>query len=121
MNEDNWDKTLGAEPLAGVYFSQLQFTLNGQTFDLAPFLPTATDNRPGSDGRELLTYPQLLTAVQAAIVGLKAANPGNAALQTLTAMLGDQFLLDISPVTNTQRVGTSIDLMVAPLIVGVTN
>jgi len=121
MNEDNYDKSNTTEPLAGVYFSQLKFTLNGQSFDLAPYIPADQDNRPGSDGRELTTYSDLLSAVQAAIIGLKADNPGNAALQTLTATLGDTFTTDISPVTGELRQGTSIDLTVAPSTAGETN
>ncbi|NLV25536.1 MAG: hypothetical protein GXY54_12245, partial [Deltaproteobacteria bacterium] len=123
MNEDAYDETYDLSkapnnqdqllPLVGVFLRQLHFNLNGVEYDLDQYV----DEDPDGAGDEIQTYADLLAAIQAAIVELKADNPGDAALQTLQAELGDAFLTDISPVLNLQRVGQTIRLTVD----GITN
>lgn len=119
MNEDAYDETydaglgVGTLPLAGVFLRQLHFTLNGVEYDLDQYI----DEDPDGAGEEIQTYDELLAAIQAAIVELKADNPGDAALQSLQAVMGDNFLTDISPILNEQRVGQTIRLTVD----GITN
>ena len=117
MNEDSYDVTRGAKPLDGVYVAKMAFVLDGKSYDLAPYL-----NADAPNGQLVVnTYAELLTAVQAAIVKLQAANPTDAALQTLTASLGSSFQSDISPITGEWRTGTSIQLSVDGLTNGVQN
>ena len=117
MNEDSYDVTNGAKPLDGVFVAKMAFVLDGKSYDLAPYL------NQGAPGNQLVvnTYAELLAAVQAAIVKLQAANPTDAALQTLTATLGSTFQSDISPITGEWRSGTSIQLSVAGLTNGTQN
>lgn len=117
MNEDAYDQTGGAQPLVGVFFRELTVTVNGTRFDLTQFMG---EDRLGG-GTEITTYPQLLAAIQNALVQLKAANPGNAPLQTLTASFGGPFLTDVDPVTLVQRVGETIRLNISGLTNGVSN
>ncbi len=117
MNEDAYDQTGGAQPLVGVFFRELTVTVNGARFDLTQYMG---EDRLGG-GTEITTYAQLLTAVQKALVDLKAANPANAPLQTLTASFGGPFLTDVDPVTLVQRVGETIRLSVSGLTNGVAN
>lgn len=106
MNEDNYDATVGAKPLDGVFFRQLQFKLNDVYFDLKPGL---NESAVGT-GSEITTYAQFLTAVQVSLAALKAANPTNASLQTVQASLGDSFKTDVDPITLVQRTGQEIRL-----------
>ena len=108
MNEDNFDASKGANPLEGVFFRTLNFTLNGVEYNLAKYL----GEDPAGKGDEIKTYADFLAAVQKGLVALKAENPTNAALQTVTASLGDKFTTDVNPVTLELRVGTSIRLTV---------
>ncbi len=108
MNEDGYDASKGANPLGGVFFRELKFTLNGTEFNVAELL----GENPAGAGDEITTYDQFLAAVQNALVTLKAANPANAALQTVQASFGDKFTTDIDPVTGVPREGTAIRLTV---------
>lgn len=104
MNEDGYDATAGARPLDGVTIGLMQFTLNGQTFQLTPAMLGETGDVLGT---AIKTYADLLTHVAAAIETLKLANTGNAALQTVTVSLGADFVSDEG------RVGQSLVLEVA--------
>ncbi|MCK7582322.1 MAG: hypothetical protein MZV65_46495 [Chromatiales bacterium] len=117
MNEDGYDASNGLLPLAGVFFRELQFTLNGETFDLTEYL----NEDPAGAGDEITTYDEFLAAVQAALVELKADNPDNAALQTVTASFGQQFKTDVDPVTLVQREGVAVRLTVDGLTNGEAN
>lgn len=117
MNEDGYDASKGAKPLEGVFFRQLQFTLNDQKFDLVPYLG---ENAAGA-GAEIVTYADFLAAVQKALVALKAANAGNAALQSVTASFGQKFTTDVDPVTLVLREGTAVRLTVDGLTNGTPN
>lgn len=108
MNEDGYDETDGEEPLAGVYFAKLEVTLNGETFDLAEFI----DEDPEGDGTEIVNYDDMLAAIQDAIAAVQAEHPDNAALQSMVAVMGDDFEADISPVTGLRRVGSTITIKV---------
>lgn len=123
MNEDAYDQTIGTaggvRPLDGVYVGQMDITINGVKFSLAEGLG---ENRTStSTGSEIKTYAELLTAVQASIAALKAANPTNLALQSLTAKLGATFTSDISPTTGALRSGTTITLTIDGTTDGVQN
>ena len=122
MNEDAYDVTFGTasfRPLTSVFVDKLDITLNGVGYSLAQFIP---ENRgPTGRGTEIETYDQLLAAVQAALVALKAANPTVSAVQSLTANFGPDFLSDISPVLNAQRVGRSISITAEGQTNGVNN
>jgi hypothetical protein len=117
MNEDNYDATNGAKPLDGVFFRELKFTLNGERFDLKPYL----NEDPEGTGSEITTYPEFLAAVQQALIELKADHPDNAALQTIEAEFGSNFTTDANPDTLELRVGTSVRLSVDGLTDGVEN
>lgn len=123
MNEDAYDraKSLGLDPqsyaLDGVFFRELQFTLNGAKFNLAQYL----GEDPQGTGAEIRSYTEFLAAVQSALVQLKAANPTNAALQTVTASFGQTFKTDVDPVTLVQREGVGIRLTVDGLTNGTAN
>lgn len=123
MNEDAYDraKSLGLDPqsyaLDGVFFRELQFTLNGTKFNLAQYLG---EDAQGT-GAEIRSYTEFLAAVQSALVQLKAANPTNAALQTVTASFGQVFKTDVDPVTLVQREGVGIRLTVDGLTGDVAN
>lgn len=123
MNEDAYDraKSLGLDPqsyaLDGVFFRELQFTLNGEKFNLAQYLG---EDAQGT-GAEIRSYTEFLAAVQSALVQLKAANPTNAALQTVTASFGQVFKTDVDPVTLVQREGVGIRLTVDGLTNGTAN
>jgi hypothetical protein len=123
MNEDAYDraKSLGLNPqsyaLDGVFFRELQFTLNGAKFNLAQYLG---EDAQGT-GAEIRSYTEFLAAVQSALVQLKAANPTNAALQTVTASFGQTFKTDVDPVTLVQREGVGIRLTVDGLTNGTAN
>ncbi|MEG3063232.1 MAG: hypothetical protein RR857_20020 [Comamonas sp.] len=106
MNEDNYDDTDGAAPLDGVFFRTLNFRLNGELFNLAAEL----GEDAASKGDEIKTYDDFLAAVQKGLDALKAKNPDNAALQSVTASLGNPFKTDVNPETGIQREGTSIRL-----------
>ena len=108
MNEDNYDASKGANPLEGVFFRTLNFTLNGVEYNLAKYL----GEDPAGKGDEIKTYADFLAAVQKGLVALKAENPDNAALQSVQATLGDKFTTDVNPETLELRVGTSIRLTV---------
>jgi hypothetical protein len=111
MNEDAYDATVGTtsfRPLDAVYVGQMDITVNGVKFNLAPGL--GEDRTATSKGNEIKTYAELLTAVQASIAALKAANPTNVPLQSLTAKLGANFTSDISPTTGLLRTGQTITL-----------
>lgn len=108
MNEDNYDASNGANPLEGVFFRQLQFTLNGTKFDLVPYLGEDANGQ----GNEIKTYADFLAAVQKALVALKAANPSNAALQSVQAEFGNKFTTDVNPTTLELREGTAVRLTV---------
>lgn len=116
MNEDGYDVN-EEQPLAGVFFRQFTLTLNGEEFDLAAFL----GEDPEGAGTEITTYAGLLTAVNAAIEQLKAANLDNAALQTLTASLNGNFFADRNPDTQELRVGQALVLTVEGQTDGVAN
>ncbi|MDP3619276.1 MAG: hypothetical protein Q8R63_05730 [Ramlibacter sp.] len=121
MNEDNYDLD-PTRPLDGVFFRQLQFRVNGEVFDLVPFLDE--DKSLGGTGSEIVNYDEFLAAVQNALVELKqatAANRANEALQTVDANLGRVFTTDANPDTLILREGTSIRLSVAGLTNGVQN
>ena len=117
MNEDAYDFTDAAFPLAGVFFRELKFTLNGTKFDLKQYL----NEDPLGSGEEITTYTGFLAAVQAALVELKAANPTNDALQSVQASFGQQFKTDVNPITLEQREGTGIRLTVDGLTNGAAN
>lgn len=117
MNEDNYDATEGQAPLDGVFFRVLNFTLNGETFELAPYLGEDVNGT----GSEIKNYNEFLTHVQDALVQLKAEHPENAALQSVTATIGDQFETDVNPITLEVRVGTAVRLSVDGLTGGVEN
>lgn len=123
MNEDAYDlaKSIGENPqnfaLDGVFFRQLQFTLNGTKFNLVPFLG---EDAQGT-GAEIRSYTEFLSAVQSALVQLKAANPTNEALQSVTASFGQTFKTDVDPVTLVQREGVGIRLTVDGLTNGTAN
>lgn len=106
MNEDNYDASNAENPLTGVFFRTLNFTLNGQEFNLAAYL----GEDPAGAGDEINTYEDFLAAVQAGLVALKADHPENAALQSVTASFGRTFTTDISPTTLELREGTAIRL-----------
>ena len=123
MNEDAYDRaqSLGLDPQAyaldGVYFRELQFRLNGETFDLTEFLGEDSNGTGG----EIRSYTEFLAAVQSALVQLKAANPTNAALQSVTASFGQVFKTDVNPETLVQREGVGIRLTVDGLTGDVEN
>lgn len=123
MNEDAYDraKSLGLNPqsyaLDGVFFRQLQFTLNGEKFNLAQYLG---EDAQGT-GAEIRSYTEFLAAVQSALVQLKAANPTNEALQSVQASFGQTFKTDVDPVTLVQREGVGIRLTVDGLTNGTAN
>lgn len=123
MNEDAYDraKSLGLDPqnfaLDGVFFRELQFTLNGTRFNLAQYL----GEDPAGTGAEIRSYTEFLAAVQSALVQLKAANPTNAALQSVQASFGQTFKTDVDPVTLVQREGVGIRLTVDGLTNGNAN
>lgn len=117
MNEDNYDATEGQAPLDGVFFRVLNFTLNGETFELAPYLGEDVNGT----GSEIKNYNEFLTHVQDALVQLKAEHPENAALQSVVATIGDQFETDVNPITLEVRVGTAVRLSVDGLTGGVEN
>ena len=122
MNQDAYDFSKGVNGLgvqslngaiASTYISQFKITLNGTPYDLSPFLKAA------DAGNSLYTYADELAAIQAAIVKLKAANPSDAALQTLTATIDpkDTFTADAAydstnNTTGPVRVGQSVTLTV---------
>jgi hypothetical protein len=108
MNEDAYDETDGELPLAGVFLRELAITINGERFDLTQYI----DEDEAGDGEEITTYPELLAAIQDAIVELKADNLDNEALQTLEAELGIPFLTDVDPATLIRREGTTIRLTI---------
>lgn len=107
MNEDNYDATKGASPLEGVYFQRLNFTLNGKSYNLAQYL----GENPAGKGDEIKTYAQFLTAVEGALVKLKAANASDAALQTVKASFGQTFKTD-KDASGVERTGTGVRLTV---------
>ncbi|ROZ77449.1 DUF4214 domain-containing protein [Ramlibacter sp. WS9] len=125
MNEDAYDATHPSNPaalapfrpLTGVYIAEMNFTLNGVSYDLDEIIDEDFNN----GGTEIETYDELLAAIQDALVILKAANPGDLALQSVTAEFGADFLSDISPTTGVQRVGQSITLSVEGTTGGVAN
>lgn len=123
MNEDAYDraKSLGLDPqsyaLDGVFFRELQFTLNGEKFNLAQYLG---EDAQGT-GAEIRSYTEFLAAVQSALVQLKAANPTNEALQSVQASFGQTFKTDVDPVTLVQREGVGIRLTVDGLTNGTAN
>ncbi len=106
MNEDNYDASNGENPLTGVFFRTLNFTLNGVEYNLAAYL----GEDPAGAGTEINTYAEFLAAVQAGLVALKADHPENAALQSVQASFGRQFTTDVNPVTLELREGTAIRL-----------
>ncbi|NCC76918.1 MAG: hypothetical protein EOM08_10845 [Clostridia bacterium] len=108
MNEDNYDSSNGAKPLEGVFFRELQFDLNGETFDLTEYL----GEDPEGAGDEITTYAEFLAAVQAALVELKADNADNAALQSVEASFGQIFTTDVNPETGELRQGVGVRLTV---------
>jgi hypothetical protein len=108
MNEDNYDASNGARPLEGVFFRELNFTLNGTEFDLTKYL----GEDPAGAGDEITTYAEFLAAVQVSLAKLKADHPENAALQSVQATLGNTFETDVDPVTLIVRQGTAIRLTV---------
>jgi hypothetical protein len=120
MNEDAYDETVNTadfRPLTGVYVAELNFTLNGVSYDLDEIIDEDFNN----GGTDIETYDELLAAIQAALVVLKEANPGDLALQSVTAEFGADFLSDISPSTGMQRVGQSVTLSVEGTTGGVAN
>lgn len=123
MNEDAYDaaELAGLDPqsfaLDGVFFRELQFRLNGESFDLTEYL----NENPAGTGGEIKSYSNFLAAVQAALVELKADNADNIALQTVTAKFGDQFTTDANPDTLILRQGTAIELSVDGLTAGTAN
>ena len=117
MNEDAYDYTNGDRPLDGVFFRELHITLNNVRYDLAALLG---EDRLAS-GSEIQTYEELVTALEAALVTLKAANPTNAALQTVEVFLGPIFSADRNPNTLELRIGNSIGFTVDGLTGGVAN
>ena len=110
MNEDAYDE--GAAPLAGVVLYQFSINVNGTKYDLAKYL----GEDMAGDGTEISTYADLLTAVKAALVQLKAATAATdanyAAIQSLEANLGGTFTTDISPITGLLREGTAVEITV---------
>lgn len=108
MNEDNYDKSNGANPLEGVFFRQLQFKLNGKTYDLTQYLGEKAEGK----GDEIKTYAEFLKAVEGALVKVKAANATDAALQTVTASFGQKFTTDKNPNTNVLREGVAVRLTI---------
>lgn len=106
MNEDNYDASNGENPLTGVFFRTLNFTLNGVEYNLAAYL----GEDPAGAGNEINTYADFLAAVQAGLVALKADHPENAALQSVQASFGRQFTTDVNPITLELREGTAIRL-----------
>lgn len=117
MNEDNYDASNGERPLDGVFFRQLNFTLNGTPYDLTKYL---NEDETGT-GSEITTYDEFLTAVQNALEELKAAHPEDAALQSVEAGFGRTFQTDVNPDTLVVREGVSIRLSVDGLTNGVPN
>lgn len=117
MNEDNYDASNGANPLTGVFFRTLNFTLNGVEYNLAAYLG---EDATGA-GTEINTYAEFLAAVQAGLIALKADHPENAALQTVQASFGRQFTTDVNPVTLELREGTAIRLTADGQTNGVAN
>ena len=117
MNEDNYDASNGENPLTGVFFRTLNFTLNGQEFNLAAYLG---EDATGA-GDEINTYEDFLAAVQAGLVALKADFADNAALQSVQASFGRQFTTDVNPVTLELREGTAIRLTADGQTNGVAN
>lgn len=117
MNEDNYDASNGENPLTGVFFRTLNFTLNGVEYNLAAYL----GEDPAGAGNEINTYAEFLAAVQAGLVALKADHPENAALQSVTASFGRQFTTDVNPVTLELREGTAIRLTADGQTNGVAN
>lgn len=103
INEDAYDVD-NTTPLAGVDFGAFYITVNGTSYDLANntvLLGSNTINaQVAASGME--TYADLLAYVTNAIDALKAAFPADAALQTLQAELGSNFLSDEN------RVGTTL-------------
>lgn len=125
MNQDAYDVNglstalgipVSTAAIGSTFISEFKITLNGKQYDLGTYL-----TRELSPGNSLQDYPEALAAVQAAIVKLKAANPTDAALQTLTASIiaGNTFTAD-APVDSTTglvsgiaRVGQAITLSVS--------
>jgi hypothetical protein len=117
MNEDNYDASNGENPLTGVFFRTLNFTLNGVEYNLAAYL----GEDPAGAGTEINTYAEFLAAVQTGLVALKADHPENAALQSVQASFGRQFTTDVNPVTLELREGTAIRLTADGQTNGVAN
>ena len=117
MNEDNYDASNGENPLTGVFFRTLNFTLNGVEYNLAAYLG---EDATGA-GDEINTYQDFLDAVTAGLVALKADHPENAALQSVQASFGRQFTTDVNPVTLELREGTAIRLTADGQTNGVAN
>lgn len=117
MNEDNYDASNGENPLTGVFFRTLNFTLNGVEYNLAAYLG---EDAAGA-GDEINTYQDFLDAVTAGLVALKADHPENAALQSVQASFGRQFTTDVNPVTLELREGTAIRLTADGQTNGVAN
>lgn len=117
MNEDNYDASNGENPLTGVFFRTLNFTLNGVEYNLAAYL----GEDPAGAGNEINTYQDFLDAVTAGLVALKADHPENAALQSVQASFGRQFTTDVNPVTLELREGTAIRLTADGQTNGVAN
>ena len=123
MNQDSYDTSNSQATALGVtsstaaigqtYLYQLSIVLNGKNYNLAPYLTVAA-----SASNSLINYAGELAAIKAAIVQLKAANPTDAVLQTLSANLGSTFTADapvdpISGIIGAPRQGTSVTLTVA--------
>jgi len=117
MNEDAFDETNGDLPLAGVFFRELTFTLNGVRYDLTDYL----GENPNGDGTEIQTYADALAAIGDALEALKADNPANDALQSMQVEVGPMFHADRNPDTLELREGTSIRLTVDGMTNGSDN
>lgn len=116
MNEEQYDQD-PATPLNGVFFRTLNINVNGTQYDLAKYL----DEDVKGNGDEISTYAELLSAIQEALVKLKAANPSDAALQTVRAEMGPDFKADRNPETLVLREGTAIRLSIDGITNGVDN
>lgn len=115
MNEDAYDLD-PARPLEGVFFRELQFTLNGEVFDLVPYM----DEDPAGAGTEIITYDDFVAKMQEAVEALKADNRGNEALQSVTVRKGGNHPTDLDP-TGIPRIAQSVLLDVEGETNGVAN
>ena len=103
MNQDSYDQNNGEMRLDGVYVARMEFELDGQRYDLAPFI----EEDAAALGNEFQTEVALVEYLNAtALPALIAANPEAAeALASLTFSIGNKWNDE-----NQNRIGDEIVL-----------